>query len=337
MAFIRFLVTLLVLANGLAYAQTVGPPTRPVVGAPVAESASLGSIRGRIVLSGGTFVAETVKITVQASRGNQTIVYTDNQGQFEVRSLPAGNYTLEVEADRQRFDVSTEQIQVYRGMPSIVTVTLKERLASNRIGPSGSVVSVGELDKDIPVKARKEFDRASKATQEGKALEAIDHLRKAIAIYPNFMMAHNDLGAQLLEQGRLDEATKELRLAINLDAKASNPYLNLGIILVRQQKFSEAAEVLRTALSLESNSPTARLYAGLASLGLNDLEGAERELKAAYDLGGAPYAMALFHLGQVYMNKGERDRALKAFEAYLHDMPEAGNVAQVRKLINMLR
>ena len=36
-------------------------------------------------------------------------------------------------------------------------------------------------------------------------------LKRAIAIYPDYLAAHNDLGAQLLEQAQLDEAADELQ------------------------------------------------------------------------------------------------------------------------------
>jgi tetratricopeptide (TPR) repeat protein len=285
----------------------------------------------------GTQISQAVRITLQSLRGTQDTVFTDNQGQFEFRSLAPGDYTIEVEADRLKFDTTVERVQVFRSAPTPVTIALKEKTANDGTKSASAVVSVGEIGKDVPAKARKEFDQASKLAKEGKALEAINHLRKAIDIYPNFMMAHNDLGAQLLEQGKFDEAALELKRAIEIDEKAFNPYLNLGVLLVRQKKFSEAAEILKKALSLESNSPAAKLYMGLALAGTNDLEGAERELKAAYNLGGASYSLALFHLGEVYMNRGERALARQALEAYLHDAPNAANAVQARKLISILQ
>jgi tetratricopeptide (TPR) repeat protein len=297
----------------------------------------LGSIRGRVVLPDGTLISESVKLTLQSARGTQTVSYTDNQGQFEFRGLAPDNYRLEVEADRQRFEIVTESVQVNRGIPSILNIALREKRSASGSKSDERAVSVGELDPNVPEPARKEFDRASKANKEGKADESIAHLRKAIQLYPHYLMARNDLGAQLLEQGRLEEAADELRQAISIDAKAFNPQLNLGVLFVRQHRFSEAADSLRKALSLNPSSPAANLYAGLAALGLEDWATAEKQLKAAYDLGGSAYALALFHLGQLYMGKGERQLALKAFETYLHDAPGADNAAEVRKMIGMLQ
>jgi len=71
-------------------------------------------------------------------------------------------------------------------------------------------------------------------------------------------------------------------------------------------------------------------------MGLENLDGAEAELKGAYELGGGQYAIALFYLGQLYMNQGQRDSALKSFELYLRVAPTAENSEAARKLIGML-
>ncbi len=317
---------------GSASAQ-IGRPTIPED----SDRTARGSIRGRIVLPGGAFVNESIKITLLTLRETISVIYADTQGQFEFPALAPGNYKLEIEGDRQRFEVSTEPVQVFKGTPSIVTLTLKEKVSPVKISSAAKTASVTELAQSIPSGAKREFERASKLTSEGKTEEAIVHLRKAIALYPEFVMARNDLGAQLLGLGKLDDAADELRKAITLDQKAFNPKLNLGIVLVQQHHFAEASEVLNQALSLDAGSPDARLYSGIALMALGSLDAAEKDLRTAYSLGGTPYALALFHLGQLYMNKGDRESARRAFAEYLRDLPNADNADQVRKMIAMLR
>jgi tetratricopeptide (TPR) repeat protein len=299
------------------------------------DRTTLGSIKGRIVMPSGSFAAESIKVTLLNLRETVATVYTENQGQFEFRSLAPGIYQLEVEGDRRKFDVRTESVQVYRGAPSVVTLALKEKDASGE--RAATAISVSELDRGVPSNAKKEFEKASRAANQGKTDEGIAHLRKAIAFYPNFVMAHNDLGAQLLAFGKLDEAADELSKAVSLDEKAFNPALNLGIVLVNQHRFAEATGVLSKAISLEPNAPAARLYFGLASMGLGNLEMAEKELKTAYSLGGTQFALAHFHLGQLYLSKGDRNSALSSFQLYLREVPDAANAEQVRKTIAMLR
>ena len=127
-------------------------------------------------MANGSFANNSIKVTLLNIRDIVSIVYTDNQGQFELRSLNPGNYQLDVEGDRQKFDLVTERVQVFRGTPTVVTVTLKEKAG---LPPSSNgAVSVSELDPNIPSGAKKEFDKASKLAAEHNNEGAMVHLRK---------------------------------------------------------------------------------------------------------------------------------------------------------------
>jgi len=264
------------------------------------------------------------------------IAFTDQEGRFDLLNVAPGEYTIEADPDRERrFDAGTDRVQVWRGSVSLVTIYLKEK-SDTQAGRAKSV-SVGMLEQKVPSAAKREFDRASRFSAEGNEVESIAALKRAIAVYPNYLAAHNDLGAQLLEQGDFAEAENQLQAAIKIDPKAFNPQLNLGIVLLRQNKFSESLATLDKALSIDPAAPAAHLYAGMASINLNDTARGEKELNAAYDLGGSTYAVALLHLGKLYMKKGEREMALKSFESYLRDSPNAPDAAQVVRLIGTLR
>lgn len=333
---------LLVLA--LACAASAQPPARqrPEIKRPDLDedAQETGKIRGRILLANGAPYSEPVKLTLQSYDGAEFSFYTDLHGQFEMNDVKAGNYVLEAEADRQRFVPVTEKVRVYKNLPSVVTLTLKERPATARPAPpagSGPTVSAGELEQKVPEKARKEFERATAAAAAGRREEALARLNKAVEIFPDYLMARNDLGVQLMDAGRLDEAAAHLRHAVRVGPKAFNPQLNLGILLVRRHEFAEAARVLEESVSLNPRSPSARLHAGLAHGALGDYERAARELKSAYEMGGAEYADALFHLGQLHLGRGERELAVQSFEAYLGVAPNAANAEQARALIRTLR
>jgi Flp pilus assembly protein TadD len=307
------------------------------VSAPASERAD-GVIRGRVVGADGKPVTQVVKVTLKIVTGDHTVAYTDQQGLFEFNNLSTGAYTVEAEADREReLEVASERVQVLRSTPVSVTLVLRDKAAKPGERRPAGVVSAGELGANVPAKAAAEFERGSQAAREGKTAEAVAHLEKAVSLHPEYLAARNDLGTQLLALGRLEEAEEQLREAARIDPKAFNPRLNLAIVYVGRHRFVEAAEAAEQALALNPTAPAARLYAGIAHLGLEDFERAETELTTAYRLGGAPFALAQFHLGQLYLNRGERALALKAFETYLRDMPDAANAEQVKRLIGELR
>lgn len=325
---------LALLLSGAAAAQGRRPASAPVPEAPD------GIIRGRVTLPDGKPLTQAVKVTLKITTGDHTVAYTDQQGMFEFNNLTTGAYTVEAEADRERqFETTTERVQVLKNTPVSVTLVLREKSAkpADARAAAPGVVSAAELGANVPAKAAEAFERGSRAAREGRPAEAIEHLEKAVTLHPEYLAARNDLGTQLLALGRLEEAEEQLREAARLDPKAFNPQLNLAIVLVGRRRLAEAAEAAGRALELNPNSPAARLYAGMAHAGLEDFERAETELSAAYRLGGAPYALAQFHLGQLYLDRGERALALKAFETYLRDMPDAANAEQVKRMIGVLR
>ncbi|MCU1264002.1 MAG: repeat-containing protein [Acidobacteria bacterium] len=296
-----------------------------------------GNIRGTVVMPDGSTLLMSVKVTLKVLRGEMTFTFTDQQGRFEINNLSSGQYTLEVDADgERRFELVTEKVLVPRGgATTFVTIPLKEKRRAER-SPTDKTVSIAMLDQKVPGAAKRAFEHASRMETEGNTLESIEDLKKAIAIYPDYLMAHNDLGAQLLGLERFEEAAIELRTAIRIDPKAYNPQLNLGIVLLKQKSFSEALASLDKALSIEPAAPAAHLYAGIVSLKLNDPDRGVKELTAAHDLGGINYGVALLQLGQFYMRKGDRALALKSFESYLHESPNAPDAAQIQKLIDTL-
>lgn len=307
------------------------------VSAPVSEAPD-GVIRGRVIQADGKPVTQAVKVTLKIVTGDHTVAYTDQQGQFEFHNLTTGAYTVEAEADRDReLGVAAERVQVVKSTPVSVTLVLRDKAAKPSERSAAGVVSAGELSANVPAKAAEEFERGSRAAREGKPAEAVAHFEKAVSLHPDYLAARNDLGTQLLALGRLEEAEAQLREAARLDPKAFNPRLNLAIVYVGRARFIEAVEAAEQALALNPTSPGAHLYAGMAHLGLENFEKAETELTTAYRMGGVPFALAQFHLGQLYLNRGERALALKAFETYLRDMPDAANAEQVKRLLGELR
>jgi TolA-binding protein len=45
----------------------------------------------------------------------------------------------------------------------------------------------------------------------------------------------------------------------------------------------------------------------------------------------------LFHLGQLYMGKGEQEAAIQTFETYLKAAPSATNAPEVKKMLALLK
>ncbi|MEJ7708714.1 MAG: tetratricopeptide repeat protein [Pyrinomonadaceae bacterium] len=108
--------------------------------------------------------------------------------------------------------------------------------------------------------------------------DAVEHLKQAITIYPQYQIALHELGMQYRKLKQLDDAVAQFEAALKVNADAFQPRLNLGIVLVEQKKFADAREHLNRALKIESGNPAAHLYMGIATLGSDELPIAFEEL-----------------------------------------------------------
>jgi len=245
-------------------------------------------------------------------------------------------YTVEVEGDSSLYEPVTQEVRVIHGAAPALLINLKEKPGTVRKSMP-SVVSAAELDQQVPEAARKEYEKGVEFSGQRKIQDSIERLKRAIDIFPTYLMARNNLGVQYLKLGQWEEAAEQFEAAIEINSKALNPRQNLALALIEQKKYAQAIEHLNQAISIDSSSPTTHLYAGIASLGIDEIDQAERELSAALSMGGAEYSNAHFYLALVYMKKGERDPAIRELKAYLEKLPKGEKAPRARQLLEKLK
>ncbi|HXG65356.1 MAG TPA: tetratricopeptide repeat protein, partial [Blastocatellia bacterium] len=217
-----------------------------------------------------------------------------------------------------------------------LVITLREKAETASPASEHRIISAAEFNQQVPAAARKEYEQAVKLAGKGKLEAAIERFHKALVIYPDYLMARNDLGAQYLKLKRLDEAAEHFHIALEKSPKYFHPRLNLGLVLIEQKNYVDAIAQLRQAIALDSTRPAARLWLGFALLQTDDLPGAERELTRALITGGAEFASAHYYLAQVYLKRGDSAEAARALRAYLEEARKGEHVEDARRLLKQL-
>jgi len=298
------------------------------------------SLRARVLMPDGS-PSQTVKIRLEGGEGELIRdSFTDSTGNFEVRNLGTGIYTIVVPSDDRRYGTATERVEITRYSPDLIVIsvylTAKEESRMRRKGERHTI-SAKEADGSIPKKAREAYDLSVDLSRQGKTRQAIQELKRAILIYPEYVQAHNDLGVAYIKLDLIDDAIKALEKATMLDPKAFNPRLNLGIANVRRQDFPEAEPHLRAAVAIDSSLPLAHLYLGITLWKTSRSDEAEDEFARALSLGGSDIAIAHYYLGQLYADRDRIAEAVTELEAYLKQKPDSDDAQQARKKITELR
>ena len=154
---------------------------------------------------------------------------------------------------------------------------------------------------------------------EQKFAAAVEKLNKAIALRPEFMKAHDNLGLNLEALGKHDEARKSYEEAIRLNRlqKPSSPWppLNLAIMLLKLGKGEEAEPYLREALDYDPKMAEARYRLGtlLEKQGKNDEAIKELTEAAALD---PDYPEPQYALARLYRQLGDPEKAQAALKEF---------------------
>jgi tetratricopeptide (TPR) repeat protein len=96
--------------------------------------------------------------------------------------------------------------------------------------------------------------------------EAIEHFQRALALLPDYPLAHFNLGRAYLAQGRPADAISEFRFALKQEPDLVRAHVNLAGVLVGKGNVDEAAAHLRTALILEPDNVEAQNDLGVILL-----------------------------------------------------------------------
>jgi tetratricopeptide (TPR) repeat protein len=257
---------------------------------------------------------------------------SDDNGAFTLVRLTAGTYDFTVDAGSD-FEVANESVEVSTNGQ---TAYIQIRLKPNTGAPSHAPGVVNAALANVPKPALDLYERALQSSQAGDHKKAIDQLKKALTLAPEFVPALNELGMQYLGLNDLDKAAGFLQQAVKLAPDTFIPRLNKGLVLLLQKKYQPAESELRLAVSKNDSSPPGHEYLGRALIGLGKLDEAEKELKRALELGGDQAANAHRYLGALYMKRGEDANAIAELQKYLRLQPNVKDAAQINQIIKDL-
>lgn len=176
------------------------------------------------------------------------------------------------------------------------------------------MVTVHELAHKVPWKALKEYERAARAQDKGDHEKAIEHLKKAVAIDPEFTEAANNLGVAYLHTNHVDLAINQFNKVIAIDPHGTLANSNLAVAFLMQKHFIEAERAARHQLELERAGTLPRFLLGLALLGQKKYtpEAEQNLTRAAVD-----FPDAHLQLARLLAAKGEIQPAKDQLTRYL--------------------
>lgn len=193
-------------------------------------------------------------------------------GAFQLPPQAAGFFELRVVDD-------TGSLLYEREIHTAAAGTLAIQLASPKpVGLPGPI-SVGRLSHKTPKAALKQFTEAQKSHQAKDRKRAIEHLKAAVALDPQYFDALSNLGALYLQNNDLDAAKLYLDRARGLDSSDSPNNTNLSAYYAQRAEYARAEEFARLGLRNNPSSPRAHYMLAFALIRQGkDIESARQHL-----------------------------------------------------------
>lgn len=334
------LAALLLLSQIVVFAQSGG-------GVDTTGTGGRHSIIGRLVFPSGQRVDTRLKIKLESPGQGDLTVLSDGNGNFSFQSLRPGNYIVIIDGGeffdtvREQVFIDPSNVQTSRGPASfpmsrpynlqIYLQPKNETAAAHKPGVFNAALAT------VPKPAVELYEKGMEFARAGETDKAIDQLKRAVELHPDFALALNELGVQYMKKGEYDKAAEALARVVHLSPHAAEPILNYGIALFNQKKLPEAEVQLRAAVKKNDHSFAAHHYLGMTLIGRKSYADAEAELRRAIELGGPRAGLAHYYLGGVYWQTGKLQQAADELETYLKLEPKAPQADKIRGTIKDLR
>ena len=295
------------------------------------------TIQGDIITPNGQRLDHPVMVWLNTSRGDISTTSNGN-GSFVFRQLGGGRFTVRVDAG-EAYEPATETVDITDNGSSGMMSRLGEIYSVQihlrpRVGQP--IVKAVVSAKEPPKAALDLYNQALESVKAGHRDQAIEQLKGAIAIHPQFVAALNGLGVQYMKLGNNQAAFEAFNTALTMAPEIFMLHLNCGITLFNLNKYDLAEKELATALAKNEASGAAHLYHARTLIALNRLDDAVKDLKRANEIGGDDVKSAHRYLAGIYVEKGETVEAVKELELYLKVSPDSKETDQIRNLIKEL-
>lgn len=278
--------------------------------------------------------AVRAKVKIEIVNGFTREVWSDDQGSYEFRAVPAGRYRLAASNPevREQFSEPAESDST-RSFANRLQVNLYLRLPV-RVGPEASppgTISVEEAAQRVPGGARKAYEQALKSRKGNDDQKALEQLDRAIELYPDYFQALTERGNIRMARNQLAEAAGDFERVLSLSPRNTAALRGLGYCQIQQRQFEAAIGNLERAYAQAPDVALTLLLLGYGNMALNRIEPARQCLNESIRLDESAAARAHVYLGEILAGEGRFRAAAEEIDRYLRLKPEATDAAELKK------
>ena len=290
-------------------------------------------IAGMVFAPNGEPIKTRMRLRLSSPEWGDILATTDDTGRFVFSGVGSGVYTISIDGEKD-FEPVTQQVDIVRRrspVPETYTMTIRLRFSENTKAKGSSVISA--TNAGVPKRALALYEKATKLVEANDYAGAIEKLKLAVAEYPKFVNAFNEIGVIYLRLNKLEMADEALQAALRIKPDAYEPLINRGIALFRLGRWKDAESVLRDALKAKPESAVVYYYLGRTLNNLDRIDEAEAAYLSCIKLSPDKFKEVHRLLAVIYLDRGNLKRVIEELETYLRLAPTAVDAEQLRTVI----
>ncbi len=269
-------------------------------------------------------------------------VRTDGSGRYFFSGLSSGRFTVRVLTTGTNYEGQPEDVEI-----SGVGVTGRQ-LADNvqkdiylRLRKSESEIMqlTGVLyAQAVPAEAEAAYKKAVQDLQDRKPAEGVEGLKRAIGLFPTYLVALEKLGMTLLAQEKYQEAREMFERAVAVYDRSFSSWYGLGYAQYALKDYPKVIESMEHAANLNTNSMRAQFLLGLSYRQMKDYQRSETALLRAAKIANGEDPDIHWNLALLYAHNLKRYKdAADQLEIYLKKSPDLQDKETIKKLIKQFR
>ncbi len=298
---------------------------------------SRATLRVDVILSTGGHAPPHLRVQLrQGTNGTLAAMdQTNSSGNVEFQELDPGDYDVLVTGDGiQPGDSGGFNIPETRDFMSVTVVVKPTAEAEPGAEMRGSSVAAADLN--VPKKASKEYDRAEEEMAQNDWDKAIDHLNKAIAIYPQYSAAYNDLGVCYGRLKQEDKQREALLKAISVNDHCIPALVNLAHMEMKDNHLLDAVESLNKAIQTDPTNVEALSLLTQVEYMQGHYDQAIIDAHKVHGL-AHHYSIVHYTAASALQKENRIPEAIVELEVFLQEEPQGPRADAVRRVLGAMQ
>ncbi|MCS6874677.1 MAG: carboxypeptidase regulatory-like domain-containing protein [Pyrinomonadaceae bacterium] len=249
---------------------------------------------------------------------------TDAAGAYHFFNLPDGIYYVKALGYKYDLEDQTQMIEIYtrnvRGGEGFGVFTLDFVLLPRK-GSIEEAEAKVIFAQEVPSEARKKYEKAMEALKKRQRDVAITNLFEALQIFPNYLLALQQIGQEMFFLKKYKEAAGYFLKAIEVNPKStfSLYYLGYSLHMLGKEYNKSALTALYEAYKMAPSSVQILYLLGKIEREKQNYQKAEEHLLKAKKLSKQTYPEIQKELVQLYANDLRKYKeAAEELELYLN-------------------